>query len=132
MDFRRLNALNVKNKYPVPIIEELLEELKGATWFTTLDLCSGFHQIRMAAGDEYKAAFQTHSSHDKYRVMLYGVTGGPTTFQGVMNALLEPLLRKCVVVFTDDILIYSKSWEEHSQHIKEVLTLLQHTSSMSN
>lgn len=101
-----------------------MEELQGATWFTTLDLCSGFHQIRMAEGDEYKTAFQRHSGHYEYRVMPYGVTGGPATFQGIMNVLLEPLLRKCAVVFIDDILIYSKSWEEHLQHITEVLTLL--------
>lgn len=124
VDFRRLNALTIKNKYPLPIIEELLEELQGATWFTTLDLCSGFHQIRMTEGDEYKTTFQRHSGHYEYRVMPYGVTGGPATFQGIMNVLLEPLLRKCAVVFIDDILIYSKSWEEHLQHITEVLTLL--------
>lgn len=124
VDFRRLNALTIKNKYPLSIIEELLEELQGATWFTTLDLCSGFHQIRMTEGDEYKTTFQRHSGHYEYRVMPYGVTGGPATFQGIMNVLLEPLLRKCAVVFIDDILIYSKSWEEHLQHITEVLTLL--------
>jgi hypothetical protein len=125
VDYRRLNALTIKNKYPLPIIEELLEELQGASWFTTLDLCSGFHQIRMAKGDEHKTAFQTHSGHYEYRVMPYGVTGGPATFQGVMNTILASLLRKCVVVFIDDILIYSKSWSEHLQHIKAVLTLLQ-------
>jgi hypothetical protein len=125
VDYRRLNALTTKNKYPLPIIEELLEELQGASWFTTLDLCSGFHQIRMAKGDEHKTAFQTHSGHYEYRVMPYGVTGGLATFQGVMNTILASLLRKCVVVFIDDILIYNKSWSEHLQHIKVVLTLLQ-------
>lgn len=93
VDFRRLNALIVKNKYPLPVIEELLEELHGATWFTTSDLSSGFHQIRMAEGDEYKTAFQTHSGHYEYYVMPYGVTGGPATFQTVMNVILAPLLR---------------------------------------
>jgi len=125
VDFRRLNALTVKNKYPLPIIEELLEELQGASWFTTLDLSSGFHQIRMAEGEEYKTAFQTHNGHYEYCVMPYGVTGGPATFQTVMNILLEPLLRKCAVVFIDDILIYSKTWDDHLQHIRAVLTLLQ-------
>jgi hypothetical protein len=71
MDFGRLNALTVKNKYPLPIIEELLEELQGAQWFTTLDLCSGFHQIKMALGEEYKTTFQTHSGHYEYNVMPY-------------------------------------------------------------
>jgi hypothetical protein len=71
VDFGRLNALTVKNKYPLPIIEELLEELQGAQWFTTLDLCSGFHQIKMALGEEYKTTFQTHSGHYEYNVMPY-------------------------------------------------------------
>lgn len=109
----------------MPIIDELLDELHGASWFTSLDLCSGFHQIRMAQGEEYKTAFQTHSGHYEYRVMPYGVTGGPATFQAIMNIVLEPLLRKCVVVFIDDILIYISTWEEHLQHIKAVLVILQ-------
>jgi hypothetical protein len=124
VDYRRLNALTVKNKYPLPIVEELLEELQGASWFTTLDLCSGFHQIRIAPGDEEKTAFQTHSGHYEYRVMPYGVTGGPATFQGIMNTILASLLRKCAVVFIDDILIYSKTWSEHLEHIQAVLSLL--------
>jgi hypothetical protein len=125
VDYRRLNALTQKNKYPLPIIEELLEELQGASWFTSLDLCSGFHQIRMAPGEEFKTAFQTHNGHYEYRVMPYGVTGGPTTFQSVMNFILAALLRKCVVVFIDDILIYSKTWDDHLMHISQVLKILQ-------
>jgi len=82
VDYRRLNALNTKNKYPLPVIEDLLDELHGAQWFTSLDLCSGFHQIRMAQGEEFKIAFQTHSGHYEYRVMPYGVTRGPTIFSG--------------------------------------------------
>jgi hypothetical protein len=85
----------------------------------------------MAAGEEFKSVFQTHNGHYEYRVMPYGVTGGPTTFQTVMNVILAPLLRKCVVVFIDDILIYSKSWEDHLLHIREVLIILQQTISMS-
>lgn len=125
VDYRRLNALTTKNKYPLPLIEDLLDELHGAQWFTSLDLCSGFYQIRMAKGEEFKTAFQTHHDHFEYNVMPYGVTGGPATFQAVMNIILEPLLRKCVVVFIDDILIYSKSWEDHLKHIQEVLSILQ-------
>jgi hypothetical protein len=125
VNYRRLNALTKKNKYPLPIIEELLEELQGSCWFTSLDLCSGFHQIRMATGEEFKTVFQTHNGHYEYRVMPYGVIGGPATFQTVMNLILAPLLRKCVIVFIDDILIYSKSWEDHLKHIAEVLSILQ-------
>jgi hypothetical protein len=117
VDFRKLNALTVKNKYPLPIIDELIDELSGSKWFTSLDLSSRFHQTRMAAGEEFKTAFQTHNGHYEYKVMPYGVTGGPGTFQGVMNEILAPLLRKFVVVFIDDVLIYSKSWEEHISHI---------------
>jgi hypothetical protein len=96
VDYRRLNAQTVKNKYPLPIIDELLDELCGASWFTSLDLCSGFHQIRMQQGEEYKTAFQTHNGHFNYCVMPYGVTGGLATFQAIMNVILAPLLRKFV------------------------------------
>lgn len=126
MDFRRLNALTVKNKYPLPIIDEILDELFGACWFTSLDLSTGFHQIRVKPADIYKTAFQTHQGHYEYKVMPYGVIGGPGTFQGIMNDILGPLLRRCVVVFIDDILIYSNTYEEHIYHIKQVLEILQH------
>lgn len=125
VDYRRLNAMTVKNKFPLPVIDELLDELVGASWFTTLDLSSGFHQILMAEQDIAKTAFQTHHGHYEYRVMPYGVTGGPATFQHVMNSVLAIVLRKFVVVFIDDVLIYSKTWAEHLQHIREVFTLLQ-------
>lgn len=113
VDYRRLNAMTVKIKYPLPIIVDLLDELNGASWFSSLDLCSGFHQIRMAEGGEYKTAFQTHNGHYEYQVMPYEVTGGPATFQGIMNWVLAPFLRKFVVVFIDDVLIYSATWQEH-------------------
>jgi len=118
--------MTVKNKYPLPIIDELLDELVGAQWFTTLDLSSGFHQILMAAQDIDKTAFQTHNGHYEYKVMPYGVTGGPATFQHVMNSVLASVLRKFVVVFIDDVLIYSKTWQDHLNHIKQVFQLLQH------
>lgn len=124
VDFRRLNAYTVKNRFPLPIIEELFEELYGAKWFTTLDLRSGFHQILVRKEDQYKTAFQTHFGHFEYKVMPYGLTGAPATFQTTMNHILAPLLRKCVVVFINDILIYSKSPEEHIQHVKMVFELL--------
>jgi hypothetical protein len=125
VDYRRLNAYTVKNKFPMPIVEELFEELHGACWFSTLDLRSGFHQIMVTPEDRYKTAFQTHSGHYEYKVMPYGLTGAPTTFQSVMNHILKPLLRKCVVVFMDDILIYSKTYEAHIEHVRQVFQLLQ-------
>ena len=125
VDYKRLNALTIKNSYPMPIMEEFLDELAGAIWFSSLDLRSGYHQILVLPDDISKTAFQIHRGHYEYKVMPYGVTGGPATFHPVMNCVLAPLLRKCVVVFIDDILIYSKSWEEHLQHIRAVFVLLQ-------
>lgn len=124
VDFRKLNSYTIKNKFPLPIIEELFEELQGAKWFTTLDLRSGFHQILVALEDQYKTAFQTHFGHFEYKVMPYGLIGAPATFQAVMNLILKPLLRKCVVVFIDDILIYSKTLEEHLAHVQMVFDIL--------
>lgn len=109
VDYRKLNSLTIKNRYPMPVMEEFLDELAGAIWFSSLDLRSGFHQVKVKEADQFKTAFQTHSGHNEYKVMPYGVTGGPATFQCVMNYVLSPLLRKCVVVFIDDILIYIKS-----------------------
>lgn len=125
VDYRRLNAYTIKNKFPLPIIEELFEELVGAHWFTTLDLRSGFHQILVNEADQHKTVFQTHFGHFEYKVMPYGLTGAPATFQAIMNHVLAPLLRKCVVVFIDDILIYSKTLEEHTQHVQMVFDLLE-------
>ena len=109
----------------MPIVEELFEELYGAAWFTTLDLRSGFHQILVTPEDQYKTTFQTHHGHYEYLVMPYGLIGAPATFQSIMNHVLAPLLRKCVVVFIDDILIYSKTYTEHVQHVQLVFQLLQ-------
>lgn len=123
MDYRQLNNVTVKS-YPVPIIEELLDELVGAKWFSKLDLRAGYHQIRMVPGDEHKTAFQTHSGHYEYRVMSFGLTGAPATFQGAMNATWASVLRKCALVFFDDILIYSPDLPTHLKHLRTVLQLL--------
>jgi hypothetical protein len=125
VDYRHLNALIIKYKYLVPIIDELLDELHGAAWFSSLDLRAGFHQIRLQHGEEYKTAFQTHLGDFEFRVMAFSLTGAPGTFQKAMNTTLAPLLRKCVLVFFDDILVYSTSFEDHLQHLQLVLELLQ-------
>lgn len=108
VDYRHLNLLTLKSKYPLPVIDELLDELTGASWFSKLDLRAGYHQIRLAPGEEYKTAFHTHNGHYEFTVLAFGLTGGPCTFQSVMNDDLAPVLRepdKCAVVFFDDILV---------------------------
>lgn len=86
VDYRHLNAITIKSKYPVPIIDEFLDELSHASWFSSLDLRAGFHQIRLKPGEEYKTAFQTHCGHFEFRVMAFGLTGAPGTFQEAMNS----------------------------------------------
>ena len=124
VDYRYLNALTVKNKYPLPIVDELLDELAGAQFFTKLDLQSGYHQIRLVAGEEFKTTFKTHNGHWEFKVMPFGLTNAPATFQAAMNAIFAPLLRKGVLIFMDDILIYTATLEEHRQLLSKVFTLL--------
>jgi hypothetical protein len=124
VNYRHLNALTEKGKYPVPVIDELLDELAGARWFSKLDLRAGYHQIRLAPGEEFKTAFQTHQGYYEFRVMAFGLTGAPATFQHAMNASLAPVLRKFALVFFDDILIYSTTYDQHLVHIRAVLEIL--------
>jgi hypothetical protein len=114
----------MKNQFPMPLIDEILDELAGTKFFTKLDMRSGYHQVRMSVDDEYKTTFKTHQGHYQIRVMPFGFTNAPTTFQCIMNEVLSPFLRKFVMVFLDDILIYSPSFETHLEHLEPVFLKL--------
>uniref|UniRef100_A0A8R7P571 Reverse transcriptase domain-containing protein n=1 Tax=Triticum urartu TaxID=4572 RepID=A0A8R7P571_TRIUA len=124
-DYRHLNALTIKRKYPIPIIDVLLDKLAGSCWFSKLDLRFGYHQIRLAPGEEHKTTFQTHFGHFEFLVVSFGLTGGPNTFHFAMNDTLSPCPREFAISFFDDILIFSATYALHLEHLAGVLQLLQ-------
>ncbi|GJW47289.1 putative reverse transcriptase domain-containing protein [Tanacetum coccineum] len=125
IDYRELNKLTIKNRYPLPRIDDLFDQLQGACCFSKIDLRSGYHQLRVREEDIPKTAFRTRYGHFEFTVMPFGLTNAPTIFIDLMNRVYKLYLDKFVIVFIDDILIYSKSEEEHEVHLKTILDLLQ-------
>jgi len=124
VDYRQLNKLTIKNKYPLPGINDLLNQLRGAGVFSKIDLRSGYHQILVKPEDVQKTAFRSRYGHYEYVVMPFGVTNAPVVFMDYMNRIFRPYLDKFVVVFIDDILIYSRTREEHAGHLRVVLEVM--------
>ena len=124
IDYRELNKLTIKNKYPLPRIDDLFDQLKGAANFSKIDLRSGYHQLRIKDNDVPKTAFRTRYGHYEFLVMPFGLTNAPAAFMDLMNRVFAQYLDKFIIVFIDDILVYSKTPEEHEEHLRVTLQLL--------
>ncbi|GJV12054.1 putative nucleotidyltransferase, ribonuclease H [Tanacetum coccineum] len=124
IDYRELNKLTVKNRYPLPRIDDLFDQLQGSSVYSKIDLRSGYHQLRVREEDIPKTAFRTRYGHYEFQVMPFGLTNAPAIFMDLMNRVCKPYLDKFVIVFIDDILIYSKNKQEHEEHLKLILELL--------
>ncbi|GJV03589.1 putative reverse transcriptase domain-containing protein [Tanacetum coccineum] len=124
IDYRELNKLTVKNRYPLPRIDDFFDQLQGSSVYSKIDLRSGYHQLRVREEDILKMAFMTRYGHYEFQVMPFGLTNAPAVFMDLMNRVCKPYLDKFVIVFIDDILIYSKNKKEHEEHLKAILELL--------
>ena len=120
-DYRGLNEMTIKNRYPVQLIQETLARLQKARWYTKLDLRDGYYHLRIAEGEEWKTAFQTRYGHFKYQVMPFGLTNAPCSFQHFINDTIRDILNVFCTAFLDDILIYISKLEENKEHVWLVL-----------
>ena len=127
VDYRQLNKMTIKNRYPLPRIDDLFDQVRGASVFSKIDLRFGYHQVRIKDEDVHKNAFRTRYGHYEFLVVRFGLTNAPTTLMCLMNNVIHKYLDKFVIIFIDEILIYSKNEEEHKEHLKFVLqTLREH------
>ena len=124
MDYRQLNKMTIKNKYQLLRIDDLMDQVHGLSVFSKIDLRSRYHQILVKADDVQKTTFRSRYGHYEYVVMPFGVTNAPAVFMDYMNRIFRPFLDKFIVVFIDDILIYSRTQEEHTKHLRLVLGVL--------
>jgi hypothetical protein len=124
IDYRGLNKVTIKNRYPLPLINETLNRLSGARFFTKLDLRDTYYRIRIRRGDEWKTAFRTRYGHFEYLIMPFGLTNTPATFQSYINKILKGLLDDICVAYIDNIMIYSTTREEHTKHVRMILDRL--------
>ena len=124
IDYRGINKITVKNRYPLPLMNSALDLLQGATVFTKLDLRNAYHLVRIREGDEWKMAFNTPSGHWEYLVMPFGLTNAPAVFQTLANDVLRDMINRFVFVYLDDILIFSRNPQEHKEHVRRVLQRL--------
>ena len=119
-----LNKLTIKNKYPLPRIDDLFDQLKDVVYFSKIDLRTGYHQLKIKPEDMPKTTFCTRYGHYEFLVMSFGLTNAPATFMDLMNRVFKKYLDKCIIVFINDILVYSKTREEHAEHLRIILEIL--------
>jgi len=124
IDYRQLNKVTIKNRYPLPRINDLFDQLKGETMFSNIDLRSGYRQVRIKEEDIYKTTFMIKYGHYEFVVVPFRLNNALATFMCLMNNVLRPYLDKFVIVFIDDILVYSKNEEEHVEHLATILRFL--------